>query len=77
MICKGDDCGRVLAPQSKVDYCPVCRKAIKRERAERVAELPWYIFDRDDPTVAGTNHDRVRPVESMFRINMSKRKLTI
>ncbi len=76
MNCKTEDCGRLLAPHSKSEFCPKCREAIKRERRERIADLPWYIFDRDDPTVAGGNALRIqlKPVHAPFRMSMSRKR---
>jgi hypothetical protein len=74
MTCK--ECGASLNYNNKSDYCPKCRAEIKRERAERIAELPWYIFDREDPTVAGANALGPRPVDDEHRVIMSKKKFT-
>ena len=69
------ECGKPV--RGHKERCTPCRKMIQRERAERIAELPWYIFDQDDPTVAGSNAHPLRPVEDVFRINMSKKKFTV
>lgn len=76
MKCK--ECGESLLPYSRADYCKKCRAVIHRERAERIAELPWYIFDREDPYTAGV-HSRLpisRPVDDTHHVIMSKRKFT-
>ncbi len=75
MNCK--ECGATLNFNNRSGYCPKCRAIIKRERAERIAELPWYIFDRDDPMVAGENATSLRPVDDVHHIVMSKKKITV
>ena len=77
MKCK--ECGDNLVPYSRSDYCRKCRARILRERAERIAELPWYIFDREDPTTAvlSSVNARSRPVDDVHTIHMSKRKFTM
>lgn len=74
MNCK--ECGESLSYNNRSGYCPKCRAIIKRERAERIAELPWYIFDREDPTVAGQNAFGPRPIDDIHHVIMSKKKFT-
>lgn len=74
MTCDG--CGKET--RSTWGYCKACKAVIHRERAERIAELPWYILDRDDPSIAGANATswKSRPVDDTHHIILSKKKIT-
>lgn len=72
------ECGKPVSIKSNNERCHKCREMIKRERAKRLAELPWYIFDRQDPTVAGANvtSPKYRPLDDVHHVMMSKKKFT-
>jgi hypothetical protein len=55
--------------------CRKCKTQLKRERAARIAELPWYIVpDRNEDLAGGKKEKRIF---SPTRIPTTSRKHTI
>lgn len=76
MNCKSEGCENVLFAQSKSDYCPACRKAIQRERAERIAEVNrcYWLATDESPT---QQRIRLQRCNVPHAIRTRSRKVTI
>lgn len=59
MKCK--ECGKEMGPKPGKSRCRDCRQMIQKERADRIAALPWYIPHEEGADMNETGEKRIYP----------------